>query len=94
MTIMKKFKPGYDDGMWKGAPEDSFSKERYLRHFATDAEKFLGEHLGANELRGLKFRRQHPIDIYIADFYFHQLKLIIGIDGAFHCTKEQFEKLG
>ena len=35
-----------------------------------------------------KFRRQHPISIYIADFYCHKLKLIIEIDGSIHDSKE------
>jgi NDP-sugar pyrophosphorylase family protein len=33
---------------------------------------------------GVKFRRQHPILFYIADFYSHQLKLVIEIDGSIH----------
>ncbi len=36
----------------------------------------------------MKFRRQHPIGIYIADFYCHKLKLIIEIDGSVHNVKE------
>lgn len=35
-------------------------------------------------INGLKFRRQHPIGIYIADFYSHALKLIIELDGKIH----------
>src|SRR5207237_197197 len=36
----------------------------------------------------LKFRRQHPISNYIADFYCHSLKLIIEIDGDIHEQEE------
>jgi len=36
----------------------------------------------------LKFRRQHPISIYIADFYCHSKKLIIEIDGSIHTLPE------
>ena len=35
-----------------------------------------------------KFRRQHPISIYVADFYCHKLKLIIEIDGSIHDSEE------
>lgn len=45
-----------------------------------------------NQLAGFKFRRQHPISLYIADFYCHKLKLIIEIDGGYHFTKEQIPK--
>ena len=33
---------------------------------------------------GYKFRRQHPIGIYIVDFYCHALKLVIEADGSIH----------
>ena len=35
-----------------------------------------------------KFRRQHPISIYIADFYCHKLKLVVEIDGPVHDSEE------
>ena len=41
------------------------------------------------KLIGFKFRRQHPIANYIADFYCHKAKLIIEIDGEYHNNKEQ-----
>jgi len=43
----------------------------------------LWGHLKDNQL-GAKFRRQHPLGIYIADFYCHQHKLIIEVDGSIH----------
>jgi very-short-patch-repair endonuclease len=33
---------------------------------------------------GLKFRRQHPSGPYVADFYCHEARLIIEIDGEAH----------
>jgi very-short-patch-repair endonuclease len=33
---------------------------------------------------GYKFRRQHPIGLYIADFYCHKAKLVIEVDGSIH----------
>jgi len=32
----------------------------------------------------LKFRRQHPLGIYIADFYCHKIRLVIEVDGSIH----------
>ena len=89
---MKKLKPNYDDGMWKGAPSDSFSKAQFLRRNETIAEKLLWEKLRNNQLEGLKFRRQHPVNIYIADFYCHKFKLIIELDGDYHDQEEQKQK--
>jgi len=52
---------------------------RELRKKATDAEQFLREILKDKSL-GYKFRRQHPIASYIADFYCAESKLIIELD--------------
>jgi very-short-patch-repair endonuclease len=89
---MKKLKPNHDEGMWKGAPSDLFSKAQFLRRNETIAEKLLWEKLRNNQLEGLKFRRQHPVNIYIADFYCHKFKLIIELDGDYHNQEEQKQK--
>ena len=57
----------------------------------TDSEKLIWNYLKA-EIKGLKFRRQHPIRIYIADFYCHKIKLIIEIDGEIHNRKDIKER--
>ena len=89
---MEKFKPDNPDGMWKGAPKESFSKAQELRRRSTPAEIILWERLKNHQLDELKFRRQHPIGIYIADFYCHALKLVIEVDGDYHLSKEQQKK--
>ena len=89
---MKKLKPNHDEGMRKGAPSDSFTKAQFLRRNETKAEKLLWEKLRNNQLEGLKFRRQHPVNIYIADFYCHKFKLIIELDGDYHNQEEQKQK--
>lgn len=86
---MKKLTPNYDDGMWKGAPPESFAKAKILREKETNAEKLLWEKLKGNQLEGIKFRRQHPINLYIADFYCHKCRLIIEIDGEYHFSDDQ-----
>ena len=47
--------------------------------------------LRTNQLKGHKFRRQHPISLFISDFYCHQLKLIIEVDGEYHNAPEQIK---
>lgn len=49
----------------------------------TDAEMRLWNILKQG-IQGCKFRRQHPIAGFIADFYCHRLKLIVEIDGSVH----------
>ncbi|MFK7757327.1 MAG: endonuclease domain-containing protein [Flavobacteriales bacterium] len=39
----------------------------------------------------MKFRRQHPIDTFILDFYCHSLKLSIELDGGYHMRPDQKE---
>ena len=50
----------------------------------TDAERALWRFLRGSRLGGLKFRRQHPIPPYIADFCCIERKLIIELDGSQH----------
>jgi len=57
----------------------------------TKAEKTLWNELKNRKLMGLKFRRQHPIHIYIADFFCHEKKLIIEVDGGIHEETERKE---
>lgn len=57
---------------------------RQYRQEPTQAEAFLWSRLRFQQIIGIKFRRQHPIDRFIVDFYCHQVKLIIEVDGAVH----------
>lgn len=74
----------YNDNLHKGAIGKLYQYGRELRQSATKAEKILWEYLRNRNLDGLKFRRQHPIDKFIADFYCHQKKLVVELDGAVH----------
>ena len=49
----------------------------------TDAERKLWAHLRNNQL-GVKFRRQMPLDRFIADFASEEAKLVIEVDGSQH----------
>lgn len=57
---------------------------RHLRQTQTEAERLLWEVLRAKRFQGIKFRRQHPVDHFIADFASPELKVIIELDGGYH----------
>ncbi len=69
--------------MFYGASPLIFEKARELRNRMTGSEYSLWLCLKNKQL-GVKFRRQHPIAIYIVDFYCHELRLVIEIDGGIH----------
>jgi cyclase len=59
------------------------STRKTLRQQATKAEQVIWKYIRAKQLN-VKFRRQYNIGTYIVDFYCHELKLIIEIDGGIH----------
>lgn len=63
-----------------------------LRQELTEAEKVLWELLRDSKVKGLKFRRQHPLKNYIVDFFCYELNLVIELDGGYHNHPEQKEK--
>ncbi|RKE04289.1 endonuclease domain-containing protein [Marinifilum flexuosum] len=81
----------YKECLFYNAPPEIHKRAKELRKNMTDTEKILWEYIRNRRFKGLKFRRQHPIDIFIADFYCHELKLIIELDGKIHNTSENQE---
>ena len=73
--------------MFYGADKIIFENAKVLRNNLTADEMILWGRL-KEYFPGYKFRRQHPISNYIADFYCHKLKLIIEVDGAIHSSHE------
>ena len=57
---------------------------RELRKEPTPAEQKLWSLLRNRKLKGKKFRRQHPLAGYVLDFYCHERKLAIELDGYHH----------
>ena len=55
-----------------------------MRKNPTDAERVLWTHLRKRRIHGYRFRRQHPIPPFIADFACPQLRLVIEVDGSQH----------
>jgi len=64
---------------------------QHLRKNQTEAEKKLWSYISKHQINGLKFRRQHPIDIYIVDFVCIERKLVIEIDGSWHFDKQEYD---
>ena len=64
-------------------PEKLTPLARTLRRNMTDAERKLWGILRARP-RGFKFRRQQPIEGYIADFACFSARLIVEADGGQH----------
>jgi very-short-patch-repair endonuclease len=56
-------------------------RRRDLRRDSTIAERLLWSSLRARRLDGKKFRRQHSIGPYIADFYCPECRVIVELDG-------------
>jgi len=75
--------------MFYNAKSHTFKKAKELRDNMTEAELKLWEILNKKQINGLRFRAQHPMDKYIADFYCHPLKLVIEVDGGIHLSSEQ-----
>ena len=55
---------------------------RQLRKDQTTAEQLLWACLRDRRIAGAKFRRQHPLGRYIADFYCHEANLVIELEGS------------
>ncbi len=64
-------------------------RARDLRQAMTPAEKKLWDRLRNRQFLGMKFRRQHPLGPYIADFYCAEHRLIIELDGGIHISQEE-----
>ena len=65
-------------------------KRKKLRSLPTKAEYVLWQEL-RKEKTGFRFRRQVSIGAFIVDFYCHELKLIIEIDGPIHENQKEYD---
>ena len=68
------------------------SRARTMRRTITEAETLLWRRLRNQQVEGLKFRRQHPVGRYIADFACEELRLIIEADGSQHAENAYDER--
>ena len=77
--------------MFYGAKRTIFQNACELRKEMTPAEKVLWNRLNKSQL-GVRFKAQHPIDIFIADFYCHKCKLIVEVDGEIHLSQKEADE--
>ena len=84
MHKQRQYRGGYEfSGLVKLARE--------LRKNQTSAETLLWNLLRGRKLLGLKFRRQHQLGKYVADFYCREAQLVIECDGSAHRGNEQWQ---
>jgi very-short-patch-repair endonuclease len=88
---MVRLKDTFEFDFYFGALAETKARAAELRKNMTVAEKVLWQQLRNRKVGGLKFRRQHPVDLFILDFYCHERKLAIEVDGEIHNQVDQKE---
>lgn len=81
--------------------QSAYKAARNLRKRQTEAEKAFWELVRNRKFLNLKFHRQFPIEFewndqkrfFIADFYCHELRLIVEIDGGIHELQKDYDKI-
>ena len=79
----------YEQGMSK---EGKIQLAREFRKNPTRTERIMWNALRNRQFLNLKFRRQYLIEGYLVDFYCHELKLAVEIDGSVHGYEDQINK--
>ncbi len=69
----------------------TIKRTKILRRRMTDAEVILWSQLRRRAADGFRFRRQHPIGPYVADFACAMRRLVIEVDGVTHSTDYEIE---
>jgi very-short-patch-repair endonuclease/DNA modification methylase len=91
--VLAKLRPRSLGGCadWSAVPLSHRERRKQLRREMTPPERKLWKVLRGEQL-GVKFRRQHPIGPYIADFYSREAQLVVEVDGVVaHSGAEAFE---
>jgi len=81
----------YNDNLHKKTSPVLYEYAKQMRRNSTEAEEILWQRLRNKQVAGLKFRRQHPVDRFIVDFYCHEINLAVELDGTIHDETEQRE---
>jgi very-short-patch-repair endonuclease len=63
-----------------------------MRHEPTRPEWKLWRWLRSRRFGDYKFRRQYPVGRYVLDFYCHELKLAIELDGSPHEFRSEYDE--
>ena len=77
--------------MFYGASPQLFENAKQLRLAMTPAEKLLWEELKESKLHGFRFKAQHPIAYFVADFFCYKARLVVELDGGVHELGDQPE---
>lgn len=72
--------------------DDACSRARGLRRTQSEPEALVWAALRDRRLYGFKFRRQHTIGSYVADFYCAEADLVVELDGASHIGREEYDQ--
>jgi very-short-patch-repair endonuclease len=73
---------------------DPIEFARHQRQTSNSYEQMLWQLLRDRQRCGKKFRRQHPLGAYTADFYCAEARLVVEVDGSGHQTGEGQQKDG
>lgn len=85
---MEKQDPPKIKNKHQNAKPRIFFYAHQLRQRTTEAENVLWNAVKGKQL-GVRFRRQHPVQQFIADFYCHSALLVVELDGGYHDTEAQ-----
>jgi very-short-patch-repair endonuclease len=72
--------------------KEDHARERQLRKDQTEAEALLWSRLRNRRLENFRFRRQHRIGFYFADFACSERRLIIELDGGQHVDRADYDE--
>ncbi len=67
-------------------------RARRLRENQTDVEDKLWSRLRDRQLTGVKFRRQHPIGLFIVDFCCVERGVVVELDGGQHVDRSSADE--
>ena len=84
--------PARSDGRERERRKLLRERAKQMRHEATPAEHRLWQILRGKRLQGYRFKRQVPIDHYIADFVCLRQRLIVEVDGGQHSGNARDER--
>ena len=82
----------YEHARYPHEPETPPDFPVQLRRNLSPPEATLWNELRARRLAGFKFRRQHPLGPYVADFYCHEARLVVEIDGSMHAERVEHDR--
>jgi very-short-patch-repair endonuclease len=77
--------------MYFGASQAILEMAKALRKEMTPTESILWNRLKNKKLLNVRFRRQHPINNFIGDFYCHAARLVVELDGGIHKDRVEYD---